>query len=401
MISTRMKTMQLFTTCIAALAALPLIIGASLPAAAAAEPYDINVVLSQTGTFAFLGKEETVALKAIETRVNSAGGVQGRPVRFVFADDQSTPQIAVQLANALQAKGVPVMLGPAATSTCQAVVPVVATKGPVEYCFSPGNIPPAGSYAFSATASPVDVGTILVRYFHRRGWNKIAFLYATDATGQQAEKNFDRTLLEPDLKDVQYVAREHFNPTDLNVTAQITKIKASDAQAIIAFTTGGGFATILRGLKDVGVTLPVGTSNGNISYDMIKSFSAFMPDNVYFPSVTVVTGARKVNGPTRDAQLALIETYRGAGMNVDFINQSVWDPAMIVIDALRKLGPSATAEQLHAYLMNLHGWIGTYGAYDFHAGDQRGIGSNALVVDRWDVTSGKFVAASQPGGQPL
>jgi hypothetical protein len=36
--------------------------------------------------------------------------------------------------------------------------------------------------------------------------------------------------------------------------------------------------------------------------------------------------------------------------------------------------------------------------YDFRRGDQRGIGTEATMVERWDPTSRQFLAASGPQG---
>jgi hypothetical protein len=48
--------------------------------------------------------------------------------------------------------------------------------------------------------------------------------------------------------------------------------------------------------------------------------------------------------------------------------------------------------------VNLHGWAGINGIYDFRDGAQRGIGQRALVIDRWDKVNGEFIPVSRPGG---
>src|ERR1700726_3685110 len=73
--------------------------GAAIPAHA----YDINVILPLTGGASFLGKAEQTAMQLAEPLINKAGGVQGQDVHFVFYDDQSNPQTAVQLTNRVAA----------------------------------------------------------------------------------------------------------------------------------------------------------------------------------------------------------------------------------------------------------------------------------------------------------
>jgi ABC-type branched-subunit amino acid transport system substrate-binding protein len=73
---------------------------------------------------------------------------------------------------------------------------------------------------------------------------------------------------------------------------------------------------------------------------------------------------------------------------------------MIVIDALRKLGPAATPAQLRSYLEDLHGYVGITGTYDFRDGSQRGLTVDSTIIMRWDPVKSDFVSVSKPGGQP-
>ena len=81
---------------------------------------------------------------------------------------------------------------------------------------------------------------------------------STDATGQDADKGFAELLALPENKGVELVAHEHFNTTDVSVTAQIENIKAANPQAFIAWSTGAPSATMFRGAVQSGLTLPDG-----------------------------------------------------------------------------------------------------------------------------------------------
>ena len=84
----------------------------------AADPYEINVITPLTGIGAFIGKNEAAALGLLEKSVNDAGGVRGRQIKFVVQDDQSNPQVSVQLLNGLIAKKVPIVSGEIGESGC-------------------------------------------------------------------------------------------------------------------------------------------------------------------------------------------------------------------------------------------------------------------------------------------
>ncbi len=103
-------------------------------------PLAIPVILSLTGPAAFLGKQEADALKLLETTTNKSGGVNRRAIHFDIQDDESSPQVAVQLTTALIASGAQVILGSDVASSCAAMAPLAKAGGPVMYCFSPAVI---------------------------------------------------------------------------------------------------------------------------------------------------------------------------------------------------------------------------------------------------------------------
>ena len=58
-----------------------------------------------------------------------------------------------------------------------------------------------------------------------------------------------------------------------------------------------------------------------------------------------------------------------------------YDPAMILVDTLRRLPGNASAKDVRDALLDTHGYVGINGVYDFHSGDNRGLGvGNAVLV---------------------
>ena len=65
----------------------------------------------------------------------------------------------------------------------------------------------------------------------------------------------------PDV-GVTIVSDQTFNPGDTDMTAQLTKIKNSDAEAIVMWTAGPEAAIIAKNVKDLGIDLPLFGSHG-------------------------------------------------------------------------------------------------------------------------------------------
>lgn len=370
-------------------------------ASGATNEVEINAILPLTGSAAFLGKEELQSLTLLEKTVNASGGIRGRPVKFVVVDDQSNPQISVQLGNAIFAKNPGIVLGPSIVSGCSALAPLVK-NGPVVYCLSPGIHPDDGSFLFSSNISTAEYMTATVRFLRERGWRRIAVITSNDATGQDADRVIDGALAErANNGAVAIVDREHFNPTDVSTAAQIVRIKGSNAQAAIFWTNGTPLGTLLRDAFQANLGLPIITSGGNINYDQLAGYTSFMPDNVFLMSAAWGSNQQLARGPVRTANDVYMAAFRAVGIRPAQGASLVWDPGMLAVSALRKLGPDATAEQIRTYLAGVKNWAGVNGVYDFSRIPQRGIGIDWVVIVRWDAEHRAFIGASKPGGVPI
>jgi branched-chain amino acid transport system substrate-binding protein len=375
--------------------------GIAVPPAAAADPVEINVILSLTGPGSFLGKNEQTAIAAVEAGVNRTGGIAGRPVHFAIADDQSSPAVDVQLAAALIARGVTVILGPSLAGGCNAITALLKADGPLLYCLTAGAHPAKGSYAFTYGVSTRDLIAVNVRYFRDRGWKKIALITSTDASGQDGEAGLDEALKRPEFADMTLVAREHYGVTDQSVTAQMTRIKASGAQALLAWGTGSPIGTVFHAISDVGLDLPVGVSASNLVYPEMKQFAAILPPQFMSAGLPAVALDSIPPGPLHAAVLAYTQAITAAGQHPDLAQAIGWDPALIVVDALKRLGPTASATQLRDDIAALHGFAGANGVYDFRDGSQRGLSESNAIMVRWDAGRDTWVAISKFGGEPL
>ncbi len=358
----------------------------------------IPVVISLTGLAAFIGRDEQQDFKLIEALVNKQGGVNHRPIAFDISDDTSNPQTAVQLMNGVIAQKVPILIGPGLTQDCNATTPLVRNRGPVAYCLSPGINPVAGGFIFSSSVSLRDCALVAIRYFRERGLTRLAILSSTDATGQEIDQDWDIAKSLPENRAIQYVAREHFNLTDVTVSAQIARIKGANPQALLTWTVGPAFGTELHGVADVGLDVPVLASNGVMIRGQLSQYKGFIPKELLFNGVLASSEDTLGKGPVKDAQTVYFNAFKSAGIKPDFPNTLPWDPARIVIEAYRHLGFDATAQQFREYINNLHGWVGINGVYDFRDGTQHGIGQNAIVMSRWDPVKEDFVPISKRGG---
>jgi branched-chain amino acid transport system substrate-binding protein len=361
----------------------------------------IPVILSETGQSAFAGKGEADAFRLYEPIANRQGGIDGRPIRFELHDDQSNPQVAVQLATTILTQHPAVVLGCTLAQTCGAMAPLFA-DGPVLLAFSPVVEPRRGSYVFAPIYPGEDGIAAQLRYFLGEGITRLAMLSSTDASGERTEHATEVTLQRPDYRAIRIVANEHLNPTDLTVAAQVARIKAARPQALLVWTSGTPFATVLRDLADGGLdTIPVGTTAANMVADQLSAFARALPRELLFSGGSFLNASRGPGDPLRRSVDEFLDAFTRAGIKPTIVAAAAWDPAKIAVAALRKLGPDATGAQLRAYLESLHDFPGVGGMYDFRSGDQHGLHQSDVLVVRWNVAQATYALASRQGGAPL
>jgi branched-chain amino acid transport system substrate-binding protein len=376
----------------AALAASGLFLG-SIAFAADQQPVTIPIILPLTGGGAFIGQTHEKTMQILQDVVNKDGGIKGRPLKFVFLDDQTSPAVAKQLATQAETQS-PIVMGSSLSAMCQAIAPVFES-GPVNWCLSPAIYPPKGSYVFSTSVATKDLIVATVRFFREKGWKKFGLLASQDASGQDGVNDVGEALKLPENSGMQLVDTERYAASDVSATAQVTRIKAAGPQALIIWAPGTPFATALRAVQDVGLDVPVVTTSANQVAKQLEQYSAFMPKELYFTGVTYAAGIAQ-NPQVKHQQDIYMAAMKAAGVETDLQSGMTWDAGLITVDALRKLGPSATGAQIRDYIDGLKNYPGILGVYDFTKEPQRGAGIDDAVMQRW--TGNGWSTSSSFGG---
>lgn len=388
-----------------AITALALLL-ASLPLGARSQPqpFDIYITLPLTGQVAFLGSETAKAVRGLQNLVNAHGGVRGRPINFVIADDESNPQVEVQLVSQEIAKKPAVIIGGELSAACRAAIGVLSKEnGPVYYCLTPAVHPGPDDWYFSAGYSTADLLGATLRYLRDRGMTKFATIDTTDASGQDGDAAIAALLGEPEFKSMTLIDNEHFNVSDISVAAQLARIQSSGAQALIAWDSGAPFTTVMRGIRDAGMNIPVVSSQANLVYRYLDTSKDMLTGGpLLFPGVPPVApeviADRRVHQAIADFTTAL----KSQGVDrPDVSSATPWDPMQIVISAYRTLGFDATPAQVRSYIDGLRNWPGIYGDFNFATSPGRGAQGQWVMMVRFDPGADSFVPVSQPGGAPL
>jgi branched-chain amino acid transport system substrate-binding protein len=246
-----------------------------------------------------------------------------------------------------------------------------------------------------------DILGVSMRYLKARGFKRIAVLDGTDASGQDADTILQALIKTPEYVNagVTFVAYEHYNLSDLSVAAQLSRIKAAGAQAFIAFKTGTAIATVLHGMQDLGLDIPLVTSPGNMSYAQMESYKAFMPKELLFAGPPALVPDQLTDRGVRKAVSDYTIAFKAAGgQRPDLLAAVAWDPMQLLSEILQKRGLTATPEQIRADIAATRDFAGILGRYNFVAVPQCGVSQNWVIMERWAPQRDAWVAVSKPGG---
>lgn len=376
--------------------------GGSSSGAPSGSPYTIHAILSVTGSASFLGAEEKASLLALEKEVNSTGGIQGHPLKFAIDDNQTNASTSVSLASPLIGK-VPLMIVGSLTTVDRPVDDMVTSNGPVIYDLSPGDHPKRGSFVYSSSNSTTSQTEAFINFCKTKGWTKIGAITSTDASGQDGWTNLQKAVAGSNGA-VTVTDHETFNPTAVSVTTQLSKIKATNPQAIVIWTTGTPVGTVFKGMQQLGMeSLPTMTTNGNDNYAEMQKLSNVLPNQLYFPSSPFQANPSNLSGQQKTVVEQFVNAIKASGQKVpDEGDALAWDPGFIFVNALRKLGVNATAAQIHNYIQSQTNFVGINGTYNFQdtsIPDNRGLSINSIYVIQWSKSQNNWVQVSGAAGK--
>ena len=346
------------------------------------EPYKVGAVFSVTGRTSFLGEPEKKTAVMIAEAINKVGGINGHPLELVIYDDESDETKAVLAVKRLLKKDkVPVIIGPSLSGNTLAVVKVMNdAKVPLVSCAASNKIvTPVVDRHWIFKVPQSDTHAVEKVYDHllKRGINKIAIMSVSTGFGASGREELLR--LAPQV-GIEILADERYGPKDTDITAQLTRIRGTDAQAIVNWSVGPTQVLAVKNWHDLGMTnMPFYQSHGFGSRKNIK-LAAGAAEGVLCP-----LGRVNIPNlvPADNPQKKIIEIYNNAYQEkykepVSSFGGHGWDALNLVIDALKAVGPDSA--KIRDYIENRTNFIGQHGVFNFSPTDHNGLTKEAFEM---------------------
>ena len=351
---------------------------AGTPAIAQQEPIRIGAFLSTTGPAAFLGDPELKTLELYVERINADGGVLGRRLQLHAYDDGGDAEKARTFAKRLiEQDRVDVIVGGTTTGTTMAAVPLVE-QAQVPFVSLAGAVvivEPVKKWVFKTPHTDRMACDKIFEDIRQRGLSKVALISGTGG--------FDRSMRGECLKvapahKVEIVADETYGANDTDMTPQLTKIRASGAQAVLNAGFGQGPAIVTRNYRQIGLTAPLYQSHGVASKEFIKLAGA-AAEGVRLPAAALLVADLL---PNDDPQKPVVTGYRRAyeqryNADVSTFGGHAYDGLKIVVDAIKRAGTTDKAKVRDA-IQATRGYVGTGGIVNMSSTDHMGLDLSAF-----------------------
>jgi branched-chain amino acid transport system substrate-binding protein len=358
---------------------LPLALPLALHAPAQAqEPIRIGAFLAVTGPAAFLGDPELKTLETYVERINAEGGVLGRKLQLVSYDSGGDAEKARTFTKRLiEQDKVDVIVGGSTTGETMAAVPLVEAAS-VPFISLAGAVvivEPVKKWVFKTPHTDRMACDKIFVDMKERGLTRAGLI--SGAGG------FDKSMRAECLKvapnhGVQIVADETYGAADTDMTAQLTKIKATNAQAVLNAGFGQGPAIVTRNYKQVGLTQPLYQSHGVASKEYVK-LSGDAAEGVRLPAAALLVADLL---PAADPQKPVVTAYRNAyegkfRSEVSTFGGHAYDGLMIAVNAIKAAGGTDRAKVRDA-IEATKGYVGTGGVVNMSATDHMGLDLSAF-----------------------
>jgi branched-chain amino acid transport system substrate-binding protein len=372
----------------AALAVLGLVAALLTPASAASKsPYVIGAIFDVTGPGAPLGTPEQDTVKMIEAQVNRAGGINGHPVKFVIYDNGSEETRCVMAAKKLiETDKVKAIVGPSTTGTTLAIASICQKAGiPLVSCAAGIKITqPVTPYVFKTAQSDAHAVAKVIDYLRAQRIKQVAFIHVSNAFGNSGREQMEAQAPRAGLN---LVATESFGDKDTDVTAQLTRIKAKNPQAVVCWGTNPGPAIVARKMKELGLRMPLVMSHGIANRKFID-LAGDAANGVVFPAGRlIVANAIASSDPQKRNLTAYTADFRKfCRRDPDHFGGHAWDAAQMILAALRKVGDDP--KKIRAELENTRNFVGISGIFNYSPPDHNGLTKGAFVMVR--IQNGKW-----------
>jgi branched-chain amino acid transport system substrate-binding protein len=343
------------------------------------DAYKIGGIFAITGSSSFLGDPEKKSMEMVVEEINARGGIDGHLLEAVIYDTEGDPTKTNLFATKLiSSDKVLAIVGPSLTPTTLAIVPLVEKeKVPLISCAAGIKITePIKPWVFKTAQSDVLAVAAIYQHMQKQNIKKLGILTVENAFGESGK---EQLLAQAAQYGMEIVQAESFGAKDTDMTAQLTKIRAAQPQAIVCWGTNPGPAVIAKNIQQMNIKIPLYQSHGVASPKFLE-LAGDAAEGIILPTGKILVAQQL---PDTDPQKAVLLKYieqfeKRYQVPVSGFGGYAYDAMNLLAKALP--GTDGNNEKLRDNLEKIKGHVGISGTFNFSPQDHNGLAPDAFVM---------------------
>ena len=360
----------------------------------AKETIKVGALLAVTGPASFLGAPEAKTLEMMVADINKKGGIKGKKVELIIKDTGASPEKALSFAKQLiEEDKVLAIIGPSTSGETMKIKSVAEEAKTILLSCAAAEVivNPVAKYVFKTPQMDKHAVIKIFEQMKAMNLSKAGVLSSNTGFGKAGKEQIEK--LAPEY-GIQIVANEVYDKAATDLTAEVTKVKASGAEAIINWSIEPAQSIVIKNARQIGFKGQIFQSHGfgNIKYVEAAGEAA---EGVIFPAGRLLVADALPNNHPQKAVLMKYKKDYEAMFKEDSstFGGHAYDAMLILTKAIEKAG-STDKEALRNAIEGLKGVVGTAGIFNFSAQDHNGLDINSFEM--LTVKKGKFVILSTP-----
>lgn len=373
--------------CISALVSVLILTGAMV--VFAQEPYRIGAVMGLTGYIANAAIPGKRICEMQVEEINRSGAINGHPLELIIDDTESSDskgllaikkQVIKDKVSAVVSNSGTGLVLAAMSFYEEQGIPAIANVGATIVA------KPVKKWIFKTPALTTDAVERVCEYMQKHGIRKIAILTMATSFGDEGRTEWERLAAQ---YGIQIVANERFDPKDSEMSAQLTRIRSTDAQAVQVWSIGPHPAMIAKQRVQLGLKIPLFQCHGVGDADYLRLAGEAAEGSIMPTSgVTVVADQLPESHPQK--AMAMKWNARYQEQYKEFAPPMAgyaFDALQMIVNAMKKVGPDRA--KLRDEIERTKGYVGLTGVFTFSPTDHSGVTKKDLVMIK--VENGKYV----------
>ena len=340
--------------------------------AMAVQPIRIGAPLSLSGRAAFAGVPEKKGIEMAAAELNKVGGINGRPVEVIYYDDESKEDNAVRAVQRLiQKDKVDAIVGLTGSWCAMVALPIIEQHGipSVLDVASVAVVKPVRRWVFKTPPNDIVVVDETLRHMQKHGIKRLAIVSSQDPYGETG-----RTIILSNASGfgINIVFDEKFTGEENDLTPLLNKIKNTNAEALVNWSSKRSPEIITMNYRQLGLTLPLYHNHAVLNQSFLditgkNSDGVFIAGTKFYSPETLPDSdpqkMKALNFKARYKKIYGEEAVQYASM--------AYDAFEIIAMAMKKAGTNK--EKVRAAIENTKNFVGTSGVFNFSPEDHNGL----------------------------